>query len=61
MKDNKECKRGCPYCTPNFSKRRSVMKDIKISNDIIYVGVDDKEIRLFEGQYDVPNGISYNS
>lgn len=37
------------------------MKDTKISNDIIYIGTDDKEIRLFEGQYDVPNGISYNS
>ena len=34
---------------------------MKITNDIIYVGVNDKEIDLFEGQYDVPNGISYNS
>ena len=37
------------------------MKDIEISNDIIYVGVDDKDIDLFESQYIVPNGISYNS
>ena len=29
--------------------------------DIKYVGVNDKEIDLFEGLYDVPNGISYNS
>ena len=37
------------------------MKDIFISNDIIYIGADDKEIDLFENQYKVPNGISYNS
>lgn len=33
----------------------------KITEDVIYVGVDDKSIDLFEGQYKVPNGISYNS
>ena len=32
-----------------------------ITNDIKYVGVNDKKIDLFEGQYLVPNGISYNS
>ena len=32
-----------------------------ISNDIRYVGVNDHEIDLFEGQYTVPNGMSYNS
>ena len=32
-----------------------------IKDDIKYVGVDDKKIDLFEGLYDVPNGISYNS
>ena len=32
-----------------------------ITNDIKYVGVNDKKIDLFEGQYVVPNGISYNS
>lgn len=37
------------------------MKDVTISNDIVYIGVDDKDIDLFEGQYIVPNGISYNS
>ena len=35
--------------------------DTLISEDIKYIGVDDKEIDLFEGQYVVPNGISYNS
>lgn len=37
------------------------MKDIKITNEIKYIGVDDKTIDLFESQYVVPNGISYNS
>lgn len=34
---------------------------MKISNDIFYVGVNDKNIDLFEGQYVVPNGMAYNS
>ena len=37
------------------------MKDIYISENIKYIGADDKELRLFESQYVVPNGISYNS
>lgn len=37
------------------------MKDINISKDVIYIGADDKEINLFESQYHVPSGISYNS
>ena len=32
-----------------------------ITNDIKYIGVDDHIIDLFEGQYPVPNGMSYNS
>ena len=32
-----------------------------ISNDIHYIGVNDHRIDLFEGQYDVPNGMAYNS
>lgn len=32
-----------------------------ITNDIIYIGVDDTDIDLFESQYIVPDGISYNS
>ena len=35
--------------------------DTTISEDIKYIGVNDKDIDLFEGQYTVPNGISYNS
>ena len=42
-------------------KEVNKMKDVKISNDIIYIGADDKDIDLFENQYKVPNGISYNS
>ena len=34
---------------------------MKITEKIIYVGVNDKEIDLFEGQYVVPNGMAYNS
>ena len=33
----------------------------KITNDIFYIGVNDHDIDLFEGQYDVPNGMAYNS
>lgn len=32
-----------------------------ITNDIKYIGVNDHRIDLFEGQYDVPNGMAYNS
>ena len=34
---------------------------MKITDDIIYVGVNDHKIDLFEGQYDVLNGMAYNS
>ena len=37
------------------------MQIMKITNDIFYVGVNDRQVDLFEGQYIVPNGISYNS
>ena len=32
-----------------------------ITESVVYIGVDDKYLGLFESQYDVPNGISYNS
>ena len=32
-----------------------------ITNDIRYIGVNDHDVDLFEGQYVVPNGMSYNS
>ena len=32
-----------------------------ITRDIAYIGVDDTDLDLFESQYIIPNGISYNS
>ena len=32
-----------------------------ITKDIRYIGVNDHQVDLFEGQYDVPNGMAYNS
>lgn len=37
------------------------MSDTYISDSIIYIGVDDKNLDLFESQYPVPNGVTYNS
>lgn len=37
------------------------MNDTKVTDSILYIGADDKTIDLFESQYVVPNGISYNS
>ena len=34
---------------------------MNITADIKYIGVDDRKLDLFEGQYPVPNGMSYNS
>ena len=34
---------------------------MKITNDVFYIGVNDHKVDLFEGQYVVPNGMSYNS
>ena len=32
-----------------------------ITNDIKYIGVDDADLKLFESQYDLPEGMCYNS
>ena len=37
------------------------MKDVFVTDSIRYIGVDDTTIDLFENQYVVPNGVSYNS
>ncbi|MDE7366388.1 MAG: FprA family A-type flavoprotein [Lachnospiraceae bacterium] len=37
------------------------MNNISIAEDVLYIGVDDRDIDLFESQYVVPNGVSYNS
>ena len=34
---------------------------MNVTDEIIYIGVNDHELDLFEGQYDVPNGMAYNS
>ncbi len=40
----------------------TIMKnDTEISDSIIYVGADDTTLDLFESQYIVPDGVSYNS
>ena len=41
--------------------KERIKMNINISDAIKYIGVDDKDIDLFESQYIVPNGISYNS
>ena len=33
----------------------------QLTQDIFYVGVNDHEVDLFEGHYEVPNGMAYNS
>ena len=37
------------------------MAEQYVSDAVKYVGVDDRKIDLFESQYQVPNGVSYNS
>ena len=44
-----------------YSKNKFQRYKMIITNDIKYVGVNDRKIDLFEGQYIVPEGISYNS
>ena len=34
---------------------------MRITDDILYIGVNDHQVDLFEGQYTVPNGMAYNS
>ena len=34
---------------------------MNITNDVVYIGVNDKKTDLFESQYRIPNGIAYNS
>ncbi len=37
------------------------MSNFKITDDVVYIGCDDKDLDLFEGQYIISNGVSYNS
>lgn len=45
----------------NFMSHNFVTADLTVTQDIRYIGVNDREIDLFEGQYVVPNGMAYNS
>ena len=40
---------------------RNLYMKKQVTNDIYYVGVNDHQVDLFEGQYVVPNGMAYNS
>ena len=37
------------------------MYEANITEDIINIGVDDKNIKVFENQYELPDGMAYNS
>lgn len=37
------------------------MTELKVTDTILYIGTDDKTLDLFESQYTIPNGVSYNS
>ena len=47
--------------TMKMTKVKEAEITMQITNDILYVGVNDHQVDLFEGQYDVPNGMAYNS
>ena len=44
-----------------YQERKEESKMKQITEQVFYVGVNDHEVDLFEGQYVVPNGMSYNS
>ena len=49
------------YWKYKIQQTKEELNTMKIGNDIYYVGVNDHRVDLFEGQYVVPNGMSYNS
>lgn len=54
-------RRAPVYVTFTVKKRNSGGKPMEISASVKYVGVNDHQVDLFEGQYRVPNGMAYNS
>ena len=42
-------------------RKKGIDMEIKVTDSIRYIGVDDKDLDLFESQYEVPNGMAYNS
>jgi len=53
-------KEGCLHTLLSSAEMRISM-DMKITDSILYVGVNDHQVDLFEGQYAVPQGMAYNS
>lgn len=59
---NRTCSGFLKWALENAEKGVWVkVQNINITDTIKYVGTDDKSIDLFESQYIVPNGVSYNS
>ena len=52
--------KNCAIMNLSLKNRRNHRNE-EYHNDIRYIGVNDHEIDLFEGQYIVPNGMAYNS
>ena len=46
---------------PYFEKRLNMHCVKKITNDLYWVGGNDRRTNLFENIYPIPNGVSYNS
>ena len=50
------------FVIERFFKEKYIMYNVKnITKDLYWVGANDRRISLFEGVYDVPTGVSYNS
>ena len=50
-----------PGAAAHSDEKQKGITSMKITDDILYVGVNDHQVDLFEGQYVVPHGMSYNS
>ena len=51
------------YCAGKSRTRYADRRNnaVNVTKDIVYIGVNDRAVDLFEGQYRVPNGMAYNS
>ena len=49
---------GRVFSALTIDKGVNFMQQVSISPSVLYIGVDDKTIDLFESQYVVPNGVS---
>ena len=53
-----------PYIHPTYSIHRRNLNMYcyrKVQDDLYWIGANDRRLALFEGVYDVPRGVSYNS